>query len=288
MPSTVDTFAADLGMCGYAVIPDVIGPNEVTALRKLTEELYAVDPGVLAKQEKEGRERLAHLELLPNKGEIFESFFLDSRVQELAAHFLGPDFIANDIYSMGLLPGYPGRPFHVDEPMTYPGCSLTVNVLYPLVDFSEANGATRFLPGSHMWSAEGRPRIEAWLAGRQGTVPGEVAVSAPAGSALMLLGGVYHAPGTNPSGQVRPALASLFTVAWMKPYIDFTRALHPGVLQRATPEALRLYGFGSVVPTTERWNWPEGRSGRALQWQRPGQDPVGVGTFDVRRHLESM
>jgi ectoine hydroxylase-related dioxygenase (phytanoyl-CoA dioxygenase family) len=286
VPDTIEVYTADLAMCGYVVIPDVIPAGQVKVLRQLTEDLYVTDPGVLAKQSVPGKELLAHLELLPDKGPDFESFFLHPEVHQVVARFLGPDFIANDVYSMGLLPGYPGRPFHVDEPLPHSAHSLAINVLYPLTDFTEPNGATRFLPGSHLWPAEHRARIEAWLCGRQGPVAGEVAVPAPAGSALMLLGGVYHSPGANRTPSVRPTLASLFTVPWMKPYTDFTRALKPEVLSRATPVALRLYGFGSVVPPAERWDWPEAQAGRALQWRRPDMPAAGVGEFEVKRFLE--
>ena len=284
MSRSIDQAVRQLAARGYAVVDDVIPAADIAALRERTIELYCGDPGVTAKQTAPGKNLLAHLELLPAKGRLYESFFLHPAVHEIVAQFLGPDFIANDIYSMGLLPGYSGRPFHVDEPMSAPTHTLAVNVLYPLTDFTSDNGATRFLPGSHLYPTTSRDAFTAWLADQPTLVAGEVAVAAPAGSALLLLGGVYHAPGSNTTDQPRPALASLFTVPWMKPYIDFPRALPAPVLERASPTALRLFGFGSVVPHTERWSWTESTQGRALQWAAAGQPAAGIGTFDARQY----
>lgn len=272
---------AQLAVSGFAVVDNVLDQEQIGQLRDQILRLYQTDPGVAHKQATPGRELLAHLELLPNKGEIFETYFLHPLVHEVVGHFLGQDFIANDLYSIGLLPGYPGRGYHVDEPVTVPGRTLAINVLYPLVDFDESNGGTRFLPGSHLYS----DRISAPMLQAATTADGSLAgVESPvvrAGSALLIMGGVYHAPGSNCSGQLRPALASLFSVPWLKPYVDLPRSLDPAVLGRASRLALRLFGFGSVCPVGERWAWDEVHGGQPLEWARTNDAPDGLGAFDI-------
>src|SRR4029434_9308901 len=73
---------------GYLVLPGLITPELLGALRRRIEELFA-EEGSLAgsefKQEPEAR-RLANL---VNKGEIFEDVILTPRVLECMVHILG-------------------------------------------------------------------------------------------------------------------------------------------------------------------------------------------------------
>jgi hypothetical protein len=50
-------------------------------------------------------------------------------------------------------------------------------------------------------------------------------------------------------------IGACYSRPWIKPFFDFSRALSPEVVERASPEALRLFGFDSVPPYTERWLW---------------------------------
>ena len=54
-------------------------------------------------------------------------------------------------------PARPRKPLHPDDaiyPVPRPHAELVVNVMWPLEDFTEANGATRVVPGSHRWVDE--------------------------------------------------------------------------------------------------------------------------------------
>lgn len=275
-----DRAISEMRTLEFTVLDNVLSAGEVDTALAAILRLHASDDGVHAKQRAAGSKLFAHVEMIPNKGRCFETYFLKEKVLNVVSTILGTDFIANDLYSVALLPGYPGRDYHIDEPVRSPGYPLAVNVLYPLVDFTSENGATRFVPGSHLRNDEARPDEAKQATELSSGMPAEVRLEAAAGSAMLIMGSVLHASGANTSRSTRPALASLFSVPWMKQYTDLARGLKGDVLARASHTALQLFGFGSVVPTGERWNWDETRHGRPLQWIRPESERAGVGAFD--------
>ena len=55
--------------------------------------------------------------------------------------------------SIAILPGETAQPIHADDqliPLPRPHVPLVCNTMWALTDFTEANGATRVIPGSHL------------------------------------------------------------------------------------------------------------------------------------------
>jgi ectoine hydroxylase-related dioxygenase (phytanoyl-CoA dioxygenase family) len=72
-------------------------------------------------------------------------------------------------------------------------------------DFTEANGATRIVPGSHRWPQDRVAREDE-------VVPGEMA----AGSVLFWTGGILHGAGANRSNEWRFGLFLSFSLGWLR------------------------------------------------------------------------
>ena len=92
-------------------------------------------------------------------------------------------------------PGEGLQPLHPDDaiyPIPRPHPELVVNIMWPLHEFTEANGATRIVVGSHTWVDE-LPTPDTPT----------VAVEMPAGSALVYLGSVWHGGGANTTDRSR-------------------------------------------------------------------------------------
>ncbi len=75
--------------------------------------------------------------------------------------------------------------------------------------------------------------------------PDEIRVEAPRGSVLLLDSMVWHSAGANHTDTVRIALICICCRSFVKPMFEFVHHLKPEVLERATPERRRLYGFDS-------------------------------------------
>jgi hypothetical protein len=112
------------------------------------------------------------------------------------------------------------------------GYEVTCNTIWALNDFSEANGATRVIPGSH--GREDRLTFE-----QADTEPAEMS----AGSVLLYTGALYHGAGANRSDSVRCGLNLTYTVSWLRQEENQYLAV-PHDVARAFPESLlRLMGY---------------------------------------------
>lgn len=102
-------------------------------------------------------------------------------------------------------PGYGAQKLHTDTaPMMVPGPDRVATVIVALCDFTEHNGPTRLVPGSHR-----RPDLQR-LAGELGHHPDEVLLTGPAGTGFVFSGHVLHSGTRNESDDQRPALQFVF------------------------------------------------------------------------------
>ena len=92
--------------------------------------------------------------------------------------------------AVGIQPGEPPQVLHRDD-QTWPiphDIEAMANVMWPLDDFTEENGATMVVPGSHRWDRD------RWAKPRE-----IVAATASKGSAIVWLGSLLHGGGANRS-----------------------------------------------------------------------------------------
>jgi len=106
-------------------------------------------------------------------------------------------------------PGAGNQVLHREEdpfnflPMPRP--NLVTASMWAITDFTEANGATRLVPGSHKWEKARKPREDEI-----------VAAEMPAGSVLFWAGGLLHGAGANRTNEVRCGYFVSFSVGWVR------------------------------------------------------------------------
>ena len=133
-------------------------------------------------------------------------------------------------------------------PEPLPEFPLFVNSLWLLDDFTPQNGGTRFVPGSHR-SRRQPPGADDPLALEH---PDEIRLNAPKGSVFLFNGALWHATGANATDRARVCLICFCCRSFLKPMFDFVHHLGPEVLERATPQLKRLYGFDSQPQGPDR------------------------------------
>jgi ectoine hydroxylase-related dioxygenase (phytanoyl-CoA dioxygenase family) len=165
-------------------------------------------------------------------------------------------------------PGAPAQALHADEGnwpsfLTGPDTrELQCCCLVALTDFTEENGATRVIPGSH------RERINWYtLQERMPTVAAEM----QAGDALFFTGKVGHGAGANRSSEPRRGMTLTFCPGWVRPgEAQCLTVSHQRALE--LPERMReLMGFRSFYHSLV-----EGGEPFAGLWQYEIGDAAGA------------
>jgi ectoine hydroxylase-related dioxygenase (phytanoyl-CoA dioxygenase family) len=139
--------------------------------------------------------------------------------------------------------------FHRDFPRHLNGYFASVNVLVAVDEFSQHNGATFVVPGSHQ---RADPPPAAHL------LRGQVAADCEAGSLLVFDSTLWHAAGANTSGRDRLAINHQFTCSWIKQQIDYVRALGEEAVLRLPARTQQLLGYYTrVVTSLDEYYRPE-------------------------------
>lgn len=143
--------------------------------------------------------------------------------------------------------GQPAQPIHRDQWafdfFPFPkGYEVQCNTIWAGTDFTEANGATRVVPGSHKLE----DRLEFSL---EDSVPAEMSK----GSVLFYTGAVYHGGGPNTTDETRVGINITYNVAWLRQeenqYLTVPREIAAELdedLQRLMGYARGAYALGYI------------------------------------------
>ena len=136
-------------------------------------------------------------------------------------------------------PGQPAQPIHRDQWafdfFTFPeGYDVQLNTIWALTDFTEANGATRVVPGSNRGDVD---RLGSFQP--EDTVPAEMA----RGSVLVYSGSVHHGGGANVSDDVRVGINLTYARSWLRQEENQYLAVPMEVARTLDDDLLRLLGF---------------------------------------------
>lgn len=188
--------------------------------------------------------------------EFFARLYLDEYLRD---HF-GGEYIVNSFGAVDNLPTAAryehGHRFHRDV-RTYSGdFRLMVNMLVMVDDFTQDNGATRLVPGSHL--AAERPTDEQ-LEARTVRAIGK------AGGIVLFNSNLWHAAAPNLTSGPRKALTLTFTRPFVKQQLDYPRLLGEDFTDQ--PRVRQVMGYNARVPKDHaQWYQPPER-----RMYRPGQ-----------------
>src|SRR6476620_1194188 len=137
---------------GFTIIDDAIDADLVDALaddlRRLEEEL-GVEP---ARNSFEGESTWRIYNLLVH-GDLYERIPVHPNVLPVVEGVLDPGCLVSSLSSIAIGPGESAQPIHADDqliPLPKPRPPTVCNTMWALTDFTEANGATRIIPGSQL------------------------------------------------------------------------------------------------------------------------------------------
>jgi ectoine hydroxylase-related dioxygenase (phytanoyl-CoA dioxygenase family) len=112
------------------------------------------------------------------------------------------------------------------------GIDVQCNVLWAVTDFTEANGATRVIPGSNTWEDRLRPTIDQ-------SIPALM----ERGSALLYTGSLYHGGGPNSSDEVRTGINITYCRSWLRQEENQYLSVPPDIARTLDEDLLRMIGY---------------------------------------------
>ena len=218
---------------GFAVLPDYLAENEITALRDEIAVLHAAP--VFGTTDFAGH-RTKRVFNLVAKTRAFDALMLDKTILSLIEALLGPRIQLSIASTIEIHPGEPAQPLHQDDFIYHqpsPHAPLVCNSIWALDPFTEANGATRLIPGSHRWPDTEIPDAP--------TIAGEM----PAGSVLLPNGALWHGGGANRSDAPQLGLSINWTCAWLRQQENQYLSVPPETVRQIPAELQKLIGYSA-------------------------------------------
>src|SRR5262249_21361965 len=131
---------------------------------------------------------------------LFARVPVHDAVLPVVERVLDRECLLSSLTALEIHPGETAQPLHADDgslPLPRPHGPLTCTAIWALTEFSEENGGTRLVPGSHR--TDHAPR-------RDERDAASVATAMPAGSVLVYHGSLWHGGGANRSRERRLAI----------------------------------------------------------------------------------
>ena len=185
----------------------------------------------------EGQHTIRIYNLLAHQA-VFREVPVHPTLLPLVEAVLDPGCLVSSLSSISIDPGETAQPLHTDDTLynlVRPHDAVVCNSMWALTDFTEENGATRVVPGSHRF----REKPE------YGRHYDSIAVEMPKGSLLVWNGSLWHGGGANRSGARRVGIAMNYCAGFLRQQENQQLGIPLEVVRTFSDRLLQLAGFGT-------------------------------------------
>jgi len=225
---------------GYTIIPDFADAATLAHVRE------SLAPHLGSHRGRNGFEGYAteRVYTLVARGKVFEQVAADERLLALIGKFLAPEFLLSAAQAICIHPGEAEQSLHHDDSfyrVMRPRPALSITMIVAVDDFTDQNGATEIVPGSHLW---GPPAENSLPKARAAQRPAVM----KAGSCLVMLGTFLHGGGGNRSNASRLAITFQYCEGWLRQQENFFLSI-PRDITKAMPQRVQqLLGYSIWPP----------------------------------------
>ncbi len=226
----------EIAELGYTVLHDVFDAERAAALVADLERLEAELGTVPAGNSFEGARTLRVYNLLAH-GALWQELAIDPTVLAVVEGVLDRGCLMSSLSSIRIQPDEVAQPIHADDqviPLGKPHAPTVCNTMWALTDFTEDNGATRVIAGSHLQDHDpdyGAPYDSA---------PAEM----PRGSVLIWHGSLWHGGGANTTGEDRIGIAANYCAGFIRQQENQQLGLAPDLVATFPTRLQELVGYG--------------------------------------------
>lgn len=221
---------------GYIILHAIASPEMLEALRR----------DAVGHLEKMGRnsfegERTQRIYGVPEKLRSADPFIEHPLILAHLNRLLLPNYLLSQAQVINILSGSPAQPLHIDDgfyPWPRPRPPLSLATIFAVDEFTNENGATVVIPGSHLWAddrfpQEKDPRVSAVM---------------PAGSCILLLGNLWHGGGENHTGADRLAITAQYCEPWLRTQENYFLSVSRETAAGVSENIRRMLGYSIHPP----------------------------------------
>lgn len=153
---------------------------------------------------------------------------------------LQPNYLLSQLQMINILPGEAQQPIHYDDgfyPIARPRPAYGAATVWAIDEFTEDNGATVTIPGSHTWG----DRVPA-------DADVQIPAVMPAGSVIFFLGTLWHGGGENRSSSNRLAVTAQYCEPWCRPQENFSLSTSVERVKQCSEHMQRMLGYSIHPP----------------------------------------
>jgi ectoine hydroxylase-related dioxygenase (phytanoyl-CoA dioxygenase family) len=190
---------------GYLLFKSLLPKAQIEIILSRLEELWSTE-GEHAGEENYIEPGVRRLANLANKGEMFRSLYAHPQVLEIVETVMGSDVRAAMVNARDVPPHTGVRmPFHMDSDKGRVRDEIgysAATAIWMLDEFTVANGATAFVPGSHLLGKSPKELLTDLNASH----PDEIVIEGRPGDVLVFNGHCWHAGRPNETEDHRRAI----------------------------------------------------------------------------------
>lgn len=221
---------------GYCIVEDAVDEDLMRKIRDAITRLEDENDVQPRGNRAEGFATKRMYNLLA-KDEVFWELPVHPNILPFAEHLLDEECLLSGTTCMHIGPGEVHQGLHSDDGLVSvrrPRIPFMVTTIWAFTDFTEENGATRIVPGSHKFDHEPR----------KGEKVDHVPAEMKAGSVLIVNGGTWHCGGANNTqDEWRLGVSVQYCQGYLRQQQNQYYSLRPEVV-KAMPERLAaLCGF---------------------------------------------
>ena len=233
---TIDAHLARIADVGYTIVEDAI---DLALVDELSERLIALenDLGVVPATNAFEGDRTVRIYNLLVHGDVFRRVPVHPSVLPVVEGVLDRGCLISSLSSIAIGPDETPQPIHADDqliPIPKPHPPTVCNSMWALTDFTEENGATRLIPGSH------RRDHDPDLFTVYDSIPAEMA----RGSVLIWHGSLWHGGGANTTGERRVGLAMNYCAGYIRQQENQQLGIPRAIAATFEPRLRELVGYG--------------------------------------------
>ena len=169
-------------------------------------------------------------------GTLYEQIPLHPNVLPIVEQVLDPGLLVSSLSSISIGSGETAQPIHSDDQLIAlpkPHPPLICNTMWAITDFSEENGATRLVPGTHL--ADHSPDLRR-------SYPSIPAVMSK-GSVLVWAGSLWHGGGANRTPDRRVGIAMNYCAGFVRQQENQQLGIPREIVRRFPRRLQELVGY---------------------------------------------